>query len=564
MPYTHRPLESIDSIRLLILLSGTKDDRIECALSNHRLGSCPPYQAVSYRWGNAEPTAVISIEGDFFCIRPHLYQFLQQTRSASSPVVLWIDAICIDQAGTADKTHQVQLMGSIYAKAESVIIWLGDGDEESAAAMDILGHEDVGQDLSSGSHEEWLALHTLLGKQEYWSRIWIVQELVLAESIMIHWGDKVLPWQHLEDFLTNFRTNATVATLEDFLNEEELLAAKLWRRRRQGLITPFRDLIVEHRFSHCTDPRDKIYALRSLASDHNIGKFPVDYAKSLTDIYWDTVRFCNVPPEQAWNFDLLLVETLDLPYGEAHSLRPDYVTLDIRDHQKVAKALGDAMRHLFQREYLHEKPDIHTQYLILGYQQLLVCGGRDKDFPILTGSDNIAVHNQTLLAERMYLEGTSSEIVLRLLGRLCSLHPRHMRAMNDARVRSLELAYRCVSEYEQLAEYCVILDTPHSKVENPYRLGLLSTRWASYQLVTLDLADKQRLLDDGCFKAQHGDLLCIPQLPRVAMVLRRVGQEHMLIGTPVLRIDISNFWGRMSFREDLYWRPHTLVTIKDS
>lgn len=41
---------------------------------------------------------------------------------------LWIDAICINQATTLEKNHQVSMMGMIYSQAECVIVWLGNCD----------------------------------------------------------------------------------------------------------------------------------------------------------------------------------------------------------------------------------------------------------------------------------------------------------------------------------------------------------------------------------------------------------------------------------------------------
>lgn len=41
---------------------------------------------------------------------------------------LWIDALCIDQDNSREKGKQVDMMGFIYSHAESVIVWLGDGN----------------------------------------------------------------------------------------------------------------------------------------------------------------------------------------------------------------------------------------------------------------------------------------------------------------------------------------------------------------------------------------------------------------------------------------------------
>ena len=48
--------------------------------------------------------------------------------------VIWVDAICINQNDLAERKHQVELMASTYAKARSVILWLGvkaDGSDQA-------------------------------------------------------------------------------------------------------------------------------------------------------------------------------------------------------------------------------------------------------------------------------------------------------------------------------------------------------------------------------------------------------------------------------------------------
>jgi hypothetical protein len=46
-------------------------------------------------------------------------------------LMLWVDAICIDQTDASEKSYQVGLMARIYMQAHQVIVWLGDGDRES-------------------------------------------------------------------------------------------------------------------------------------------------------------------------------------------------------------------------------------------------------------------------------------------------------------------------------------------------------------------------------------------------------------------------------------------------
>lgn len=52
--------------------------------------------------------------------------------------MLWIDQICINQPDAVEKSSQLALMGEIYCKAQSVVIWLGAGTEDSNRALQYL------------------------------------------------------------------------------------------------------------------------------------------------------------------------------------------------------------------------------------------------------------------------------------------------------------------------------------------------------------------------------------------------------------------------------------------
>ncbi|KAK7178548.1 heterokaryon incompatibility protein [Paraphaeosphaeria sporulosa] len=36
---------------------------------------------------------------------------------------LWVDAVCIDQSNTSERTYQVRMLDRIYSEAECVVVW---------------------------------------------------------------------------------------------------------------------------------------------------------------------------------------------------------------------------------------------------------------------------------------------------------------------------------------------------------------------------------------------------------------------------------------------------------
>ena len=137
----YAPLDtSTPTIRLLRLLPGRWEDdiRVElesCSISNAR----DRYITISYTWGDAEivPNRLIRCNGRLTSISENLFTALRTLRLRDHPILLWADALCINQNDAAERTRQVGLMAEIYRNSKETVIWLG----EPAA------NEDVGTDI---------------------------------------------------------------------------------------------------------------------------------------------------------------------------------------------------------------------------------------------------------------------------------------------------------------------------------------------------------------------------------------------------------------------------------
>jgi hypothetical protein len=140
--YTYQPIDlEVPAVRLLRLLRGFFEDDIRCELFDGQINQSEqgvPYEALSYTWGSTAKYAEITLYGRKVHVTSNLYMALLHLRYEDEDRILWIDAICINQNDDREKTHQVQQMGRIYKEAEKVIIWLGEGTEESNRAMDLM------------------------------------------------------------------------------------------------------------------------------------------------------------------------------------------------------------------------------------------------------------------------------------------------------------------------------------------------------------------------------------------------------------------------------------------
>jgi hypothetical protein len=274
----------ISHIRLVKLWRGQtypwsriSDSEFGCGIEIFEASKAPRYVALSYTWGDPTPSHQIWLNGQRYCIRANLYDFLQSfSRTERDQPYLWIDQLCINQANTQERSHQVGMMANIYWNSDFVISWLG---LESLEAVDgFTGYP------FSPSYE---SIRSLL-QNSYFTRLWIVQEVLLAKRIYIVCGELWVEWNDITRVIT-----ALEAHLFDSLPDARWLFRDSKRPsdsadRKRPRFSLYQAI---HRYSglNCGDIRDKVYGLLGLV-DSSYGIPLVNYASSPRQVYTDTVE----------------------------------------------------------------------------------------------------------------------------------------------------------------------------------------------------------------------------------------------------------------------------------
>lgn len=180
---------------------------IECKLATFSLVDAPSYTALSYVWGDIRETAPITLNGAEIHVTTNLLAALQWMSAWDPGTYVWIDALCINQSDTDEKSHQVSIMRNIYQQAMFVTMWLGVEQDDSDLAMLMIeawgrAYYNTDNDLNSKGKAAaalamlkdpfdeavWKAI-TLFLQRPYWKRIWIVQEVALSQQAIIICGD---------------------------------------------------------------------------------------------------------------------------------------------------------------------------------------------------------------------------------------------------------------------------------------------------------------------------------------------------------------------------------------
>lgn len=114
-----------NEIRLVKLLPGQWSDKICCQLYHTPLANRPSYKALSYAWGSPRATRPILVNGHQHSVTVNLECALRRLRRTDSDLILWVDALCINQKNDSERTEQVNLMHDIFAFTEEVVVYLG-------------------------------------------------------------------------------------------------------------------------------------------------------------------------------------------------------------------------------------------------------------------------------------------------------------------------------------------------------------------------------------------------------------------------------------------------------
>ena len=315
-------------IRLLTLQSGSYDKPLRCQLNIASLATTIEYNTLSYVWGDhvssvpAKPE--ILLDGNRFSVTPNLFSALRHLRASagSDSIVLWVDAVCINQNDLDERNQQVAMMRDIYASATQVTIWLGEADQDSNVVFDALpivtGRSPWPEQILQGAKIRQHCgkfFFSLSDHRSWFSRVWILQELAMSKTdpnvVCGHkrapWSSFVAAWQSIaREALVDLGTRVkepnadTVKSVDRHDNLEILSLTKLdvLNDLRRSVQThggdSLRRLLMMSRTSAATDPRDRIYALLGLLSNEALDSsacstISVDYRKSCSEVYVDAV-----------------------------------------------------------------------------------------------------------------------------------------------------------------------------------------------------------------------------------------------------------------------------------
>ncbi|KAI0884041.1 heterokaryon incompatibility protein-domain-containing protein [Annulohypoxylon maeteangense] len=323
----YNPLpEDGSQIRLITILPGGKHKKVKCTVSNFpfvkNASQNPEYEALSYVWGDATITTSITLNSRPFQVTTNLEAALRALRLRNKKRLVWVDAICIDQTSIPERNQEVRRMGEIYSRANNVVVWLGraqepnDGEQldDDRIADKLHGVLDTLANLQSENDEAAAALLDRTGNPIYairllhrffyrpwFNRIWVLQEITLAKTATIMYGDMRIGWDRLVQAVDALRRlqigqYTYVWRLSGASKADSV--QRCWMRTRGAtkqsehpspVHLELADLLWQTRFHEWTEPRDRLFGILGLVKGDLRGEklLEVDYMKPVADVFKD-------------------------------------------------------------------------------------------------------------------------------------------------------------------------------------------------------------------------------------------------------------------------------------
>jgi hypothetical protein len=319
------------------------------------------YAALSYTWGDMQDVVEILVNGHPFPIGRNLYYCLRELQAQSVGSWLWADGICINQSDMEEKQAQVRVMDEIYGNAKLVYSWLGLGSKATDQAMAWIAkigsrapnvhsrdiwHQDVPNDeirdyLKArsprrldehdlpGASEFACLLYDMLNdeqarardvvegirdilQRDYWHRIWIIQEIALAQEISIMCGQKSVLFNDFDRAFCAIRycvNNDLYRVHQEYRSNQiipgisyDIKSITMRRQRTSEQDIFIQDIlfdpssVLDRPHYSASDPRDFAFGLMGVLNSESRGMLTVDYGQTVEQVFTILTRAMLAEP----------------------------------------------------------------------------------------------------------------------------------------------------------------------------------------------------------------------------------------------------------------------------
>ena len=258
-----------DQTRVSEIQPGRPNDGICCRLVTMQRDSGQAYKALSYVWGDSDEVRCIWVNDKPFWIHRNLHKALFHIRSEEETVRLWRDKLCINQDIVTERNVQVQQMGSTFAGAEEVLIWLGPAPAHASplhAFCEVVKRQ---REFTPSDWEKAIPILREIFCRPRFQRVWVFQEAVLVRKATVLLGHETCDlamltqldlsslYQKIDVPLCDPSPSDSVRLVPQLDNIWRLALVKSRDQRRSSWTQRF--LLTACQGRRCHDPRDHVF-----------------------------------------------------------------------------------------------------------------------------------------------------------------------------------------------------------------------------------------------------------------------------------------------------------------
>ncbi|RYC55067.1 hypothetical protein CHU98_g11137 [Xylaria longipes] len=185
----------------------------------------------------------------------------------------------------------------------------------------------------------------------YWTRCWVNQEICRARSPVVVCGGRSVPWNTMLKRLDGLGSSVPAQYAQHLLSPLRQMRYREQNRLRAGSEISLVPLLVLSRKFLAHDPRDKLYALLSLAKDGRTLIPTPDYSQTAEHVFFDTAR-CMI--EDHDRTDVILLAHRTRGRRNLPSWAPDWANMHSQPPPWILECLNQRPPGRMIRNKVHE------------------------------------------------------------------------------------------------------------------------------------------------------------------------------------------------------------------
>lgn len=362
----YKTLEASE-IRLLSLTkkSSVTSGNVFCRLKNVKLDSNPVFIALSYVWGSTDSKKQITVNGQKLFVTENLYaallviidwqpMILESLNVPAPKLLLWIDAICINQDDLNEKSKQVPRIASIFSSAFTTLVWMHSTKKFDRPQLQIFmqtvtslrncrlnpdgqSESQIIRTMDMEDRKLVLDIYSEILGNPWFTRIWTTQEYLLSARQPHVWFQSMLfplSWLHIMKIAFHREERATgVFQGWNILNDLRNLVTT----RAEVRSKDYQSMSLGHQIIHllqpttgrkCLVPHDHIYGFLGMT---NLTKLPTllepNYTLPYSQIFKEWTKYIiestgNLSILSSWDNQLEGVPSWVLDWRYRLSIEP--------------------------------------------------------------------------------------------------------------------------------------------------------------------------------------------------------------------------------------------------